>query len=90
LHAMVFAADLAQYINYTGDAGVTKPRAETALAFGGQLAWLPHLGDPSNALAIGVDLRYAPGVFRDASTGESGAVQFSFGVAYYVSLYDFN
>jgi hypothetical protein len=90
-HLQLSAIDIAQYLAYSSDGGLSRPTWGSFAMIGVETGLL--FGTPSNALLIGVDARYAPALFSNgANLATSGAGAFRVGLiaSYYVPFIDFN
>ncbi len=94
LHLQATVLDLGQYVAYSahGDENVAnKPRIDTALAFGAQIAFI--LGRSSAPFLLGLDVRYSPTLYAsvDSANGAAPKGVYSAGLfaGYYVPLFDF-
>jgi hypothetical protein len=90
-HVMITVVDMGQFLAYSSDGTVTRPRWDTAFCPGLQLTLA--LGTPNNMFLIGPELRYAPTLFADsgaASPAVGGAVRAGLTASYYIPFFDLN
>jgi hypothetical protein len=90
-HVMITVIDLGQFLAYSSDGTVTRPRWDTAFCPGIQLTLA--LGTPNNMFLIGPELRYAPTLFADtgsASPDVGGAIRVGLMASYYLPFFDLN